>query len=97
MTDGFKRLAFEWQKKAYAVTLGHVGYVKTRVEHSFHGSKANRKYRSRWQMFIDNKFDPTKDLSYDSQGLIKLNAQYDLLNEIRKYNRDRQEDSINEY
>jgi hypothetical protein len=96
MSDGFKRAAKEWQDKAYKVTHGHMGCVKAHIEHRFHGSKKNRYYRERWQIFIDHKFDPYSDLAWDEQGLCYIRNKKHLEEEIKKYNRARKEDSIDD-
>ena len=94
MSDGFKKLAREWQRDAFRVTHGHLGFVNTTISHAFHGSKQARGYRSRWQIFIDHKFDPEKDLRKDSQGVVQLVGKPQLEEDIRSYFRSRNEDSI---
>lgn len=94
MTESFKRRAREWQDAAYRVTKGSLGYVKTRLEHKFHGSKRNRFYRERWSIFTTHKFDPDKDIGYDEQGLVVLLGKSDMEHEIMDYNRSRLEDGI---
>jgi hypothetical protein len=96
MTDSFKRRAEEWQRNAVRVTNGHVGYVPGLIIHNFHGAKKNRKYRERWQILIDNKFDPDTDLRRDSQGLLQVVNNPNLLYDIHQYFRQRNEDSIDE-
>jgi len=97
MPDAFKRYAAEWQRDAFKVTHGHLGYVGTTIKHGFHGPKAKRGYRSRWQIFIDHAFDPFKDLKYDEQGLLELVGKPELQQEIRQYFRARNEDSIDAF
>lgn len=97
MPDAFKRYAREWQRDAFHVTQGHLGFVNTRIEHMFHGPKNRRGYRERWQIFIDHQFDPYQDLRYDSQGLLQLVGKPALEEDIRRYFRSRHEDSIEEY
>lgn len=96
MTDNFKRLAGEWARQAYRITHGNLGFVNTHIEHKFHGSKRKRQYRERWQMFIEHKFDPTKDIMWDEQGLPFIINKPALEEDIRKYNRFRNEDSTDE-
>jgi hypothetical protein len=96
MSDSFKRRCNEWQRDAYRVTNGHLGYVPGTIVHSFHGAKKNRKYRERWQILVDNRFDPDTDLRYDSQGLLVLVGKPQLLQDIHEYFRDRNEDSVDE-
>lgn len=97
MPDAFKRYAREWQHNAFRITKGRLGFVNTRINHHFHGPKRKRKYRERWQIFIDHGFDPYQDLQCDEQGLLYLNAKPKLQDEISAYFRDRHEDSIEEY
>ncbi len=94
MTASYFRKIHEWELKAIRITHGQVGYVPGRIEHSWHGSKVNRKYRERWQILIDNAYDPDHDLMYDPQGLIKLIGKPALEHAIHQYTVDRREDSI---
>lgn len=94
MADSFKRLCHEWQDSAYRVTQGHLGCTPGRIEHKFHGPKSRRFYRERWQILIDNKFDPDRDIGYDAQGLVQIIGKPQLEQDIHKYMRARHEDSI---
>jgi len=96
MVDSFKQRCKEWQDRAFQVTNGHLGYVPGALIHHFHGPKTKRFYRERWQILVDHKFCPDKDLRRDSQGLIYVVNKPDLLEEIRDYMSSRQEDSIDE-
>jgi hypothetical protein len=96
MTESFKRRAADWQRNAYRVTNGHLGYVPGTIVHSFHGPKGRRYYRERWQILVDNKFDPDTDLRKDSQGLIQVVNKPHLLEDISRYFASRHEDSIEE-
>ncbi len=98
MSQDFKNRCNEWQALACKVTNGDdIGVVKGRIEHGFHGPKARRRYRERWQILIDNNFEPSNDLRYNSAGLIKLHGKPHLAEEIREYMRCRHEDSIEDY
>jgi hypothetical protein len=95
MSKSFFRRCREWQERACHVTHGDdIGYVKGVLHHHFHGPKAKRGYRERWQIFIDNEFDPDTDLARDSQGLLVLKNKPRLLSDIRDYFRSRNEDDI---
>lgn len=96
MTAAFKRRCNEWQTLAYRETHGHLACVSGRIEHKFHGSKRKRWYRERWQILVDNKFDPDVDLRRDAQGLLYVVGKPKLIDDIRKYMRSRQEDGIEE-
>jgi hypothetical protein len=98
MSESFVSRCMDWQRSACHVTHGDsIGYVKGRLEHHFHGPKKARKYRERWQLLINDKFDPDRDLAYDSQGLIKVVNNSKLLSDCQDYFRGRQEDSIEEW
>jgi hypothetical protein len=97
MSEGFKRAAYHWQDNAYAVTGGNVGFCKGRIEHFFHGKKQNRRYRERWQMFIEHQYNPYKDLIRDQQGLVLLRGKPRLRHEVYEYMVARGEDSVDTY
>lgn len=97
MTSGFFRECHAWQAKAIRFSGLEVGYIPGFIKHSFHGAKVNRKYRERWAILEHFKFDPEKDLAYDTQGLLRLIGKPSLEKAIRKYNLERNEDSILEF
>ncbi len=97
MSQDFKDRCTEWQRRAFRVTGGRLGFVNTHILHHFHGPKAKRRYRERWQILIDNKFQPTKDLMVDAQGVIRLVNKPELLQECANYFRQRHNDDISEY
>ena len=94
MSKEFKSRCIDWQRKAFMLTGGNVGFVKGRIEHNFHGSKKNRFYRQRWEIFVNNKFNPDTQLMYDQQGLVTLIGNPKLQQDIRSYMRARNQDSI---
>ncbi len=75
-----------------------VGYVRGLVTHFFHGKIVNRGYNTRENILIEGRFQPTKDLKTDSQGLWQLETweprQIRMRDRIRAYFRHRSEDSI---
>lgn len=75
-----------------------VGYVPAFLLHHFHGKISQRGYNWRERILIDNQFSPTKDLKRDSQGLWQLETweprQIRMRDQLRKYARSRNEDSI---
>jgi hypothetical protein len=95
MHPAYLRRCREWQARAKAACGGEIGFCQGRIEHHFHGPKARRYYRERWQILVDAKYNPDTDLTYDEQGLVQLTRK-DLEQAIRKYNRSRAEDSIEE-
>lgn len=97
MSPNFFELCYEFQQRAMQITNGEVGFSVGRIEHMFHGPKNRRYYRERWQILIDNKFDPKVDLRRDGQGIQYLVGKPKLEHAIIKYNRSRLEDSIEEF
>jgi hypothetical protein len=97
ISDGYKHLAELWQSKALYASGGIVGYTPGRIEHHFHGPKSRRQYASRWQILIKHHYDPMKDIRFDAQGVLKLKGKKHLLHDIMRYNRERLEDSIENY
>lgn len=96
MGGNFKELIHAWQRRAMQLTHGHIGWVKGRIEHFFHGSMPKRNYVGRWEILVKHNFDPVLDLQRDSQGLITLVGKPQLEHDIKMYNRHRCEDSIDE-
>lgn len=96
MCEDYYDLCEKWEHKAHRASAGIVGYTHGRIEHHFHGNKENRKYWGRWEILIDNHFNPKTDLSYDSQGVLQLCGanRYSLEQDISLYNKQRLEDSI---
>lgn len=96
MGEDFVRLCLDWERRAMRFTAGIIGYVPGRLEHHFHGPMSRRYYRERWQILVDHKFSPLKDLVRDSQGLWTLVDKPALHYDIYKYNKSRSEDSIDD-
>lgn len=97
MNPDFFRRCNEWQSTAVRISHKQVGFTPGRIEHQFHGPKRRRKYRERWQILIDHNFQPDKDIMYDQQGLLQLVGKPELEHAIHLYNKERLEDSIEEY
>jgi hypothetical protein len=96
MHPNYRRRIFEWQDRAVRLTHGEVGCVEGRIEHNFHGPKRRRYYKERWQILVDHAFNPDVDLMRDAQGVNHIVGKPALEAAIRKYNRSRFEDSIEE-
>jgi hypothetical protein len=92
MSAGFKKACNDWQAKVLPVTQGHVGFIPGTLSHVWHGSKKKRWYRERWQILVDNQFDPLVDLRYDAQGLPYIWNKPKLEREIGQYMAARDED-----
>lgn len=96
-SDGYRHSIDMWQRNA-ARLKQNIGVVDCFATHAFHGSKTKREYGTRFQILIDNKFDPYTDLRMDHQGIWILNDEKPRLrDEIRNYFRQREEDDPNLY
>jgi hypothetical protein len=94
----YTKMVLAWQERARA---GHIqdnlGFVPGSIAHHFHGPKKARNYVGRWEILVKNDFDPTLDISRDSQGLWQLTKRgLRMRNDLRAYFRARNEDSIEE-
>lgn len=95
----YRKMLAEWQYRADTHIRRNVGYVSGLILHYWHGKKADRRYWDRWKILVDNRYDPEQDIKYDSQGLLQLVDRQTprsiaLRDQIRKYFRERREDSI---
>jgi len=99
-TDAYKRKVLAYQSWATGPKKEpvDVGYTNGTIAHEYHGSKKNRKYIERWDILIDNKYDPDLHIAKDWQGLVELTnaCSAKLRHEIGVYFQQRQEDSIDD-
>ena len=89
----YRAAVMDWQKRAATHIDGDLGYVRGTILHSFHGAKRSRQYKSRWNILIDNNFDPLKDIYRNLQGVVELSpGRPHLRDDIRWYFISRLED-----
>ncbi len=89
----YRRALVQWQDRALEHVKMNIGYVPGTLVHHFHGLKADRKYRSRWQILEKHQFDPDTDITRDGDGLLRLRGnKIQLRNDIQQYFRQRSED-----
>lgn len=98
LSTGYKMALKTWEERALRYVKKDVGFVSGTISHAWHGAKKNRGYSSRWNILIDQQFDPYTDLKRDAQGLYQLETHSDrqilLRDKIRSYMRSRNEDCI---
>lgn len=93
--DNYKREVMAWQDRAAAVVNKNFGFVPGTIVHHFHGSKTNRRYVSRWDVLVNNKFDPQADVYRNAQGVLELEDRNpELRDAMRAYFRQRNEDGV---
>ncbi len=52
--------------------VGNVGLMRGMTIHYFHGSRADRQYKTRGEILMRHEFDPDRDLKCGSSGLYQL-------------------------
>jgi hypothetical protein len=90
-TNAYKESLRLFQKRAAQLRLGYVPGV---IRHHFHGAKKNRKYHERWQILVDNAYNPFIHITKNRDGLLvptELCPQK-MLDEILAYFAERNED-----
>lgn len=83
-----------WAAKAARFIRGNVGLVEGTLLHHFHGWKADRGYHDRWQILVNNQYDPHIDVRKNWQGILHLSDNKPRLrDDLRRYFRARNEDA----
>lgn len=91
----FARHFDAWARSADAYCKGRLGFVPGTVLHLWHGSLANRRYRSRNQELKEMSFDPDRDLTVDSNGLLAwVESAHQLQTWSEAYFKSRKEDDV---
>jgi hypothetical protein len=90
-TPEYLKTAYDFQDRVKNLRFGYVPGV---IRHYFHGQKVNRKYRERWQILVDHKYNPYEHLEMDVQGLYvpSKTCPPKLLEDIMTYFQQRNED-----
>jgi len=94
ISDGYREEVLAWQTRACRLQR-NLSLVKGTVEHFWHGPKEARAYWTRWQILVEEGYDPHRDLEIDpATGLYRLRASaWKLRDRIRAYFESRDEDS----
>lgn len=93
--NNYKELARIYEERCERHIKRNIGFVHGTILHSWHGKKADRQYKTRWQILTRNQFDPLRDVKKDHNNLwILEDNKPQLRDEIRMYFRQRHEDSI---
>jgi hypothetical protein len=94
LDKSYHDMVMSWQDRALRLHK-NVGYIKGTIYHYWHGKKANRQYKDRWSVLVDNKFNPMTDIHKDWQSVWVLYPGHEKLrDQIRDYFKARNEDSI---
>ena len=94
-TPDYQQYWNNWQDNAQRkITVSDIGYMPGFLMHHFHGPKAKRRYETREQILVDEKFEPSRDLKLDPQGVLDFTGNKPKLEvKIREYFRQRDEDA----
>jgi hypothetical protein len=83
-----------WQARADHAAQRGISYVNGVIEHAFHGAKPLRQYADRWNILIDEEYDPVEDTKRNTWGVLELAGNKPRLqHRIDRYFRQRNEDS----
>lgn len=90
-SDGYKKMITELVKRSRNF---RIGYVPSVIKHYFHGSKKNRKYSERWEVLVNNQYDPYEHVKEDENGILipSESCPPKLLDDIMNYFQERKED-----
>jgi hypothetical protein len=95
LSGGYAQELLLWEERAERHLRRNVGYVPGLLLHYWHGKKRDRRYKERWEILVGNDYDPDLDLKRDWQGLWQFtDRSIELRDDIRRYFRARNEDSI---
>lgn len=93
--ENYKTICLNYQENCERHIKRNVGYIPGIILHHFHGKKANRQYKSRWEYLIRNNFDPLTDINLDSNGIMQFTGNKpELEYDLREYASSRNEDNL---
>jgi len=65
----YKMMVLDWQDRVYSRFRGMIGFVDGTIIHGFHGRFNDRRYRERWSILIETRFNPFTDIVVNEQGV----------------------------
>lgn len=93
MPQIYKDYINTWEKHCVPIH-NQLGYVPGTILHYFHGARKKRKYRERWKILVDAKYNPYTDVKYDAQGVLQLaKPNSKLMRDLQFYFTQRDEDN----
>jgi hypothetical protein len=98
ISTGYREQLQLWAERSRRYINRNIGYVPGAVSHYWHGNRKDRQYNSRWQILVDEQYDPEFDLKFDTQGLWQWTERNPELHyRVRNYFAARNEDDIHIY
>jgi hypothetical protein len=90
----YQNMVWAWADRAYRIVQGNISFTQGVLEHWFHGEKNLRKYHERWDILIEEKFDPLTDIQKNLDGVVELAGNKPRLrHRFDQYFRQRMEDA----
>ena len=94
LQPNYKMLCKLFQTRCEKYIKRSISFIPGTIVHYYHGDKVDRKYKDRWKILIDNKFDPILDLKKDSRNLWvleddRIKLRDDIIDYFRRRNEDR--------
>jgi hypothetical protein len=94
LSENYKELCLNFQKRCETHIKRNIGFIPGTIIHYFHGDKGDRKYKERWQILIDNQYNPLYDIKRDNNFVLQLETNnIRLRDDLRRYFRVRNEDN----
>ena len=94
ISTDYKEAVLHWEQRALRLHKD-ISYIKGTIFHHWHGKKADRRYKERWQILTEDNFRPSYDLYKDWQGLLTFyHGAAELRDDIYTYFEQRNEDSV---
>ena len=91
MGETYKQMISDFQAECKGFRLGNINGT---ILHEWHGRLEDRKYKERWSILIENKFDPVNDIGYTREGVLQLTDAGKRMEEsLKAYFVERKEDS----
>lgn len=95
LNQNYKDLCHIFQDRCERHIKRNFGCVNGTILHNFHGSKIDRQYSTRWQILLNNDYDPLRDIKKDCNDVFALeDVKTKLRDDLRRYFRSRNEDAV---
>jgi hypothetical protein len=89
--ENYKNLISDFESECKGFKVGNINGT---ILHEWHGSLENRRYKERWNILIENEFDPLIDIGVGPSGMIEFTKKGERMErDIQKYFVERREDS----
>lgn len=82
----------EWAIDSHNEVNGHIGCIKGRVRHMYHGTKENRQYWDRNRIMTDNNYDPDRDIDVNPSNYLFCMKNYAIQKQLHQYFISRKDD-----